>query len=515
MIMHPSDLAARFMASRRVVRWLVPLGLGVFASLGHETWISGIFAVSTSLILAFLIVPTHPREAAWFGWLLGLSYFAVTMRWLVEPFLVDPVRHGWMAPFAIIFMAGGLALFWAFSFWLARWIAGRGALVMMWLPITLAVMELARGHVLSGFPWGLLSYTLIGGSGDVLFASFGPYGTTLLLIAIAGSIAYCLSAGSWRIWVGHGAVFIFITSLIIWSVAEEVILVPQTTQTVVRLIQPNAPQHQKWDGDWMTVFFDRAIEQTAAGEAPDVIVWPETSIPALLDYAQPWIEKMSIAARGAPTVAGIQRREGNNYFNSAILIEGPQTVTAISDKSHLVPFGEYIPLSWLLKPLGLGTLVDQVVEFTPGSGDGMMHIDGLGLVRVLICYEGIFPEDMQRDDVRPDVLLIITNDAWFGKGAGPRQHLRQAQARAVEQGLPVIRVANTGVSAVISPWGDIIEQLPLNEAAYLDVMIPMALPPTLYARIGDWPLTVLLTFCILVGWIARWWFVVDPTERQR
>lgn len=104
--MHPSDLAARFMASRRVVRWLVPLGLGVFASLGHETWISGIFAVSTSLILAFLIVPTHPREAAWFGWLLGLSYFAVTMRWLVEPFLVDPVRHGWMAPFAIIFMAG-------------------------------------------------------------------------------------------------------------------------------------------------------------------------------------------------------------------------------------------------------------------------------------------------------------------------------------------------------------------------------------------------------------------------
>ena len=515
MIMHPSDLAAWFVASRRVVRWLVPISLGVFASLSHEIWMSGIVAVIASLILAFLLVPTHPRDAAWFGWLLGLSYFAMTMRWLVEPFLVDPVRHGWMAPFAIILMGGGLALFWAFAFWLARWIAGHGASVIMWLPITLTVMEIARGHVLSGFPWGLLSYALIGGVGDVLFASFGPYGTTLLLISIAGSIAYCLSAGSWWIWIGHGGVFIFSSCLIIWSVVGEVTLIPETTKTIVRLIQPNALQHQKWDDDWMEIFFDRAIEQTAAGEAPDVVIWPETSIPALLDNAQPLIEKMSIAARGAPIVAGIQRREGNNYFNSAILIEGPQTVTAISDKSHLVPFGEYIPLSWLLEPLGLGTLVDQVVGFTPGTGDGMMHIDGLGLVRVLICYEGIFPEDMQRGDVRPDVLLIITNDAWFGKSAGPHQHLRQAQARAVEQGLPVIRVANTGISAVITPWGDIIAQLPLNEAAYLDVMVPTALPPTLYARIGDWPLTVLLTFCILLGGIVRWRFVVDPTERQR
>lgn len=515
MIMLPSDLAATFSASRRVVRWLVPLGLGAFASLGHETWMSGIVAVTASLVLAFLIVPTNLRDVAWFGWLLGLSYFAVTLRWLVEPFLVDPVRHGWMAPFAIILMAGGLALFWALAFWLARWIAGRGTSVIMWLPITLAAMELARGHVLSGFPWGLLSYTLIGGAGSVLFASFGPYGTTLLLIASAGSIAYCLFAGRWQVWAGHGVVFIFISSLIIWSVVGEVVSTPQMPQTLVRLIQPNAPQHQKWDEDWMTVFFDRAIEQTAAGEAPDVVIWPETSIPALLNYAQPWIEKMSIAARGAPTVAGIQRREGNNYFNSAILIEGPQTVTAISDKSHLVPFGEYIPLSWLLEPLGLNTLVEQVVGFTPGTDDGMMHIDGLGFVRVLICYEGIFPEDMQRGNVRPDVLLIITNDAWFGKGAGPRQHLLQAQARAVEQGLPVIRVANTGISAVISPWGNIMAQLPLNEAAYLDVTLPTALSPTLYARIGDWPLTVLLILCILMGGIARLIFNVDPTDRQR
>jgi apolipoprotein N-acyltransferase len=513
MTLHPRDLSARFAASPRIVRRLVPIGLGAFAALGHEAWMSGVLAVTAALVVAFLIVPDSRRAAAWFGWLLGLGYFAVTMRWLVEPFLVDPERHGWMAPFAIILMAGGLALFWALAFWLARWIAGRGALVMLWLPITLAAMELARGHVLSGFPWGLLSYTLIGGAGSVLFASVGPNGTSLVLVAVAGSIAYCLFAGRWSVWAGHAAAFIVVIGLMIWSVAGA-ISTAQTPQTLVRLIQPNAPQHQKWDRDWMAVFFDRAIEQTAAGDAPDVVIWPETSIPAMLDYAQPWIEQMSIAARGAPVVAGIQRREGADYFNSAILIEGPQTVAAISDKSHLVPFGEYIPLAWLLEPLGLGALVEQVAGFTPGVGDGMMQIDGLGLVRVLICYEGIFPEDIQRGDVRPDVLLIITNDAWFGKSAGPRQHLVQAQARAIEQGLPVIRVANTGISAVITPWGDIAAQLPLNEAAYLDAMVPAALPPTLYARIGDWPLTVLLSVFILAGGVARRRFGVDLHGRQ-
>ena len=509
MTLHPRDLSTRFAASPRIVRRLVPIGLGAFAALGHEAWMPGGLAVTVALVLAFLIVPSHRRAAAWFGWLLGLSYFAVTLRWLVEPFLVDPERHGWMAPFAIILMAGGLGLFWALAFWLARWIAGRGALVVLWLPITLAAMELARGHVLSGFPWGLRSYTLIGGAGSVLFASVGPYGTSLVLVAVAGSIAYCLSAGRWTVWAGHGAVFIVGFGLMMWSVTSGAVSTAQTPQTIVRLIQPNAPQHQKWDRDWMAVFFDRAIEQTAGGDPPDVVIWPETSIPAMLDYAQPWIEQMSIAARGAPVVAGIQRREGADYFNSAILIEGPQAVAAISDKSHLVPFGEYIPLAWLLEPLGLGALVEQVAGFTPGVGDGMMQIDGLGLVRVLICYEGIFPEDMQRGDVRPDVLLIITNDAWFGKGAGPRQHLVQAQARAIEQGLPVIRAANTGISAVITPLGDIEAQLPLNEAAYLDAMVPAALPPTLYARMGDWPLTVLLSICILAGGVARRRFVVD------
>ncbi|MEN8841636.1 MAG: apolipoprotein N-acyltransferase [Octadecabacter sp.] len=507
---HPSGLAARYATFPRFARGLVPLGLGALAALGHEDWGMQFVAVMVALVLMFLIVPTNRRCATWFGWLGGLGYFGVTLRWLIEPFLVDPGRHGWMAPFAMFLMAGGLALFWALAFWAARWIAGKQISVMLWLSVTLAAAELARGHVLSGFPWGLVSYTLIGSVGDVWFALVGPYGTNLLLFALAGGVAFCLHKGWTLVW--PALVGVLFATIGVHALTPK--SVDPGSHGVVRLIQPNAPQHQKWDHEWMPVFFDRAIELTASGDAPDVVIWPETSVPAMLDYAQPWMEQMSLAARGAPVVAGIQRRDGENYFNSAILIDQPENVTAISDKGHLVPFGEYIPLAWLLEPIGLGTLVEQVAGFSPGVGDGLMQIDGLGLARVLICYEGIFPEDMQRGDVRPDVLLIITNDAWFGKGAGPRQHLVQAQARAIEQGLPVVRAANTGISAIIDPWGNITDSLSLNEAGVLDAVVPRAIAPTVYSKVGDWPLFVLLCLCIFVGTVWRRRIRIDEDGSQ-
>jgi len=233
----------------------------------------------------------------------------------------------------------------------------------------------------------------------------------------------------------------------------------------------------------------------------------------LLNTARTRIERMSFSARGAPVVAGIQRSEQGRFYNSAILVDGPSTIFGLSDKAHLVPFGEYVPMAWLLESLGLGTLVGQVGGFSPGGGDGLMQVDGLGLARVLICYEGIFPEEIQRGDVRPDILMMLTNDAWFGNNAGPRQHLVQAQARASEQGLPVVRAANTGISAVIDARGRIVDSLPLNEAGYLDALVPAPLPPTLYARIGDWPLSALLIVALGAGVARRTRFDVDHSAR--
>lgn len=500
---HPSRLGPWLEGRSRVLRWGAPLLFGALMALGHEPFVAG-WPVLVALVVFALALPRSRRGAALAGWLFGLGYFAVTLRWIVEPFLVDVARHGWMAPFAIFLMAGGLALFWALAAWGARALAGPRPVAVLWLAVLMALAELARGHLFTGFPWGLPSYALIGSVWDVWFAWVGPYGLTFLVAAVAYVMAYCLLRGWTLIW--PALVGVLFATLGVGAVTP---VAPEPADRVVRVIQPNAPQHLKWDRDWMGVFYNRALDLTQAGEAADVVIWPETSVPALVDTAGPLFAQMAEAARGAPVVAGIQRASQGAYFNSAVVLDGPTTVADIYDKAHLVPFGEYIPFAALLRPLGLGVLVDQVAGFTPGAGQGLLDVDGLGRVRVLICYEGIFPEEITTGTDRPDVLLILTNDAWFGQGAGPRQHLVQARARAIEQGVPVIRSANTGISAVIDARGDIVARLDLNEAGYLDAAVPRALPETVYARMGDWPLAVLLVLCTFAGVVARRRFAVD------
>ncbi|WP_241963047.1 apolipoprotein N-acyltransferase [Thalassorhabdomicrobium marinisediminis] len=487
--------------------------LGAAMGLGHDLPAFGLAITLMAFLLALrLVLKPHARATGLQGWLLGVGYFGWTLRWIVEPFLVDIARHGWMAPFALVLMAGGLALFWGLAFWGAHRLArGQGA-VVLWLPVTLTLAELARGHLFTGFPWGLLSYTAIGGPADVWLAWVGPYGATALLVATVCTTHHLLTRRPRWLWV----------PLVLGAVATAGLQglsapVPSPSDQIVRLVQPNAPQHLKWDRDWMPVFFDRALAATGAGDGqtvPDAVIWPETSIPSLLNYAAPLTDRMAQAARGAPVVAGVQRREGEAYYNSAIVIDGPDMISDVVDKRHLVPFGEYIPFAELLRPLGLSTLVDQVAGFSAGTGTGLMEVGGLGLVRVLICYEGIFPEEIDRGGPRPDVLLILTNDAWFGANAGPRQHLAQARARAIEQGIPVIRAANTGISAVIDGRGRILDSLPLNTQGFLDAPVPTRLPVTLYARLGDWPLAVLLAFLIAGRALRRRAIVVDRTPPQ-
>ncbi|MDA9207389.1 apolipoprotein N-acyltransferase [Octadecabacter sp.] len=509
MAFHPKDLANRIAAAPRFVRGAAPVLMGVLMALGHEPAI-GNWPILVGLVLAFLSLPLGKRSASWHGWFVGVGYFAVTLRWIIEPFLVDIVRHGWMAPFAIFLMAGGLALFWAFAGWLSRFVAGPRPVGILWFAVFLTAMELARGHIFTGFPWGLWAYTLVGSVWDVWLAWVGPYGFGALIAAVAGVTAYSLHRGWTLVW--PGLVGVLLATIGVQYITPTASTAPDAA--VVRVVQPNAPQHQKWDPDWMSVFYNRAIEQTAAGEAVDVVVWPETSVPSLLNYAGALVENMSVVARGAPVVAGIQREENGDYFNSLIVIDGPTEISQIYDKAHLVPFGEYIPFANVLRPLGLGVLVDQVAGFKTGARSGVLEIEGLGRARVLICYEGIFPEEIQTGEPRPDVLLIITNDAWFGTGTGPRQHLVQAQARAIEQGLPVVRSANTGISGIIDARGGIVASLPLNEAGFVDAQVPSALPPTLYSRVGDWPLLVLLIFAGVSALVARYRFGVDPNAAQ-
>jgi len=199
------------------------------------------------------------------------------------------------------------------------------------------------------------------------------------------------------------------------------------------------------------------------------------------------------AAAGTPVVLGVQRAQGFDYYNGLIVLGADGTAQSGYDKHHLVPFGEYMPLPWLFRRLGIPALAERVDGgFSAGPGPKLIDIPGIGAALPLICYEAVFPQHSRSPGARPRLLLQVTNDAWFGTYAGPQQHLAQARMRAIEQGLPLVRSANTGISAVVDARGRVTASLPLGVHGHVDAVLPPALKPTMYARTGDAPVAVLL-----------------------
>jgi apolipoprotein N-acyltransferase len=244
------------------------------------------------------------------------------------------------------------------------------------------------------------------------------------------------------------------------------------------------------------------LELSAAEREVDALIWPETSFPVLVSRSEDFRPMITRAAGGATAVVGAQRfgPEGNPR-NTMIVLDGADgEVVLTHDKHHLVPFGEYLPLPAVAEMLGIGGLAQYLAgTYQPGAGPITFDLPGIGSVLPMICYEAIFPQYLWQVE-RPKLLLHLTNDAWFGNFAGPYQHLSLARLRAAESGLPLMRSANTGVTAVIDARGTVLDQLPLNEAGFLDAALPAALPPTPYARWGEMP--VMLLLITLAGLVA-------------
>ena len=431
------------------------------------------------------------RQAGWTGWVFGASYFAVAMNWIVEPFFVDAVRHGWLAPFALFFMAGGLALFWAAAFWTAAAVSARSGVRVAVLVFAMSLAELARAYVLTGFPWAAPGQVWVGTPVAQVLAWVGPHGLNLLTfgaIMPLGLVLLPAQSRSARLTgIVPGLVFIALIALA-GPVPDDI---PLTGKTV-RLVQPNAPQHQKWDPAFIPVFFERQVAFTRAGDPPNLIVWPEASVPNRISAVDDPIGTITQAARGADVVVGMLRPDSGGYYNSLVHLDGNGTIVGIYDKRHLVPFGEYLPYGGLLRRLGLSAIASVVPDgMLSGDGPGIMDFGDIGVALPLICYEAVFAHELDGAG-RGTFLLQITNDAWFGERSGPYQHLAQARMRAIEQGLPMIRVANTGVSAMIDPYGRIMTSLPLGEAGYADAALPEPLTPTIYAKTGDLPVLLMI-----------------------
>lgn len=446
------------------------------------------------------------RKTALVGWAFGFGYFLHVMRWIVSPFMVDVEAHGWMAPFALVLLAAGLALFWGAAFGLAK-LLYRGAFPWL-LAFTLPAMEMLRAYALTGFPWATPSQALVTVAGGQALAILGPHGLNVA-VAVSGA-CIVTSVSGWQRGIRQ---FWWSASASVVALVLAVLPPPQShtplTENTVRLVQPNAAQRDKWDPEKAPTFVARQIEFTAAapsdvGSAPDLIIWPETAIPYLLEHAEPVITQIMEAAGDAQVSLGLQRRDNLGFYNSMLRMgpgDGPQD---LYDKHHLVPFGEYMPFASLWARFNIFGLASRAQSgYLAGPGPRLMDFGKLGQALPLICYEAVFAHDVGWAPKRPDFLIQITNDAWFGAGAGPLQHLAQARMRAIEQGLPLARAANTGVSAMIGPRGHLLATLPLNEAGFVDARLPAPLSPTLYARTGDMPAILAIVF-ILLWFSLRW-----------
>lgn len=510
-------MAARRGALRRAIRppvrpgWLtlsVATGLGALAAAGQEPL--GLWPITLIALtgIAWLIANApSPGNALWRGWLAGAGHFAAALFWIVEPFLIDAPRHGWMAPFALVLMAFGLGLFWALAGGAAHWLGGRTAgLRALALAPALGAAELARGHLFTGFPWAMPGHVWIDTPVAQIAALVGASGLTFLTLLIA-ALPLMTGPGHSRRVAGAVVAAGLIASGWWWGTQRLDSPLPTPEDEIsLRLVQPNAPQHLKWDAEWARVFLNRQLDQTAAltvasgAPRPDLVIWSETAIPWLLDDAEPVIEMIAEAADGVPVALGVQRREEGRFFNSLALIGRDGRVGPIYDKHHLVPFGEYVPFAEALAGTRLGGIAArQLAGYSPGPGPALMDLGAAGVALPLICYEAVFPH-LLRATARPDWLLQVTNDAWFGRIAGPYQHLAQARFRAVEMGLPLVRAANTGVSAVIDARGRILGRIGLNEEGFLDATLPGVAAPTVFARHGEAPLALLLAG--LLAWLA-------------
>lgn len=479
-------------------------GAGVAA--GQAPWdLWWIALPALGLLTALIAGEGRATRLVWLGWIGGAGYFAASIFWIVEPFLIDIPRHGWMAPFALVFMAFGLALFWALAAGIAALGTGGGTRALGFA-LGLAATDLLRTYVFTGFPWALVGHIWIGTPVMQAAAFVGPVGlTAMATLAVAlpflgrGLTARAGLAGLAALALGA-----------VWMAGAARLAAPDPVRDPavrVRLVQPNAAQRLKWQGDMWQVFLDRLLVASAApAERPlDLVVWPETAVPYLLERSGSFFaDTVAVASGGVPVATGIQRVEGTRFFNSLAVADGAGRITGIYDKAHLVPFGEYVPLAEVAARFGIAAFAAQEgYGYTAGPGARILDLGRAGKVLPLICYEAIFPQDLNAAPERADWILQITNDGWFGNIAGPYQHLAQARLRAVEQGLPLLRAANTGVTAVIDAKGRVLDAVPLNAEGWIDADVPPALAPPVYARTGDLGATILLTLSLLALLAAR------------
>jgi apolipoprotein N-acyltransferase len=460
-----------------------------------------------ALLLHLLRRSERARSAFALGWWFGFGYFLVGLYWIAIAFFTDAERFGALAFPAVVALCAGMALYPALAAWLAmlyRWRSPSAAALA--LAIAWIVAEALRERLFGGFPWNLTGYVWAGSDAiSQLGAATGIYGLSFMAVALGALPAVLLEPGGrarwWPVALGAALLGVVWTGGAIRLADAKLEEVPGVR---LRLVQGNVPQQDKWRPEMRNQWLAHHMQLSVDGaQGVTHVIWPESASPYPLEQVP---EARALVARVVPPggllITGGERydfsQEPPKAWNSLFVVDDAGTVRAHYDKHDLVPFGEFMPLRDLLGRIGLSSLARGGLDFQAGPGRTTIDLPGLPPFSPLICYETIFPGRVFAPGARPAWLLNITNDGWFGNSTGPYQHLAMARMRAVEEGLPMVRAANTGISAVIDPWGRVQERLGLGETGVLDAALPEPLPPTLFGRTRWWPVLGAVCASLLV-----------------
>lgn len=459
--------------------------------------------------LVWLIDGSHSKRGAFgCGWWFGLGYFVAGLYWISFAFLVEAEKFGWMIPFAVFGLSAAFAIYCGLATLLAWLFSRSGTGRVLVLAAAWTAMEWVRGTAFTGFPWNPLGAVWAPSDAMIQFASLaGMFGLTLVTVAAAAAPALVSSRTGPRRWlplVAAGALLGVVWAGGAWRLADAADEV--VPGVMLRLVQPNIDQTLKWRPQLRESHLARYLDLSRRDGRPTHVIWPETAVPFVMARDA---ERRRAMAKAVPpgglllsgSVRTTTRAERPfRAWNSLHAVDRTGRIVATYDKHHLVPFGEYVPFRSILD---IAKLTMGRSDFTPGPGPRTLTLPGLPPVSPLICYEAIFSGRAIDRAARPGWLLNVTNDAWFGISSGPYQHLANARFRAVEEGLPLVRAANTGISAVVDPYGRMKASLGLGIGGVLDAPLPRAIAPTVFARIGDWLLLAMIVGCAAGGFLWR------------
>jgi apolipoprotein N-acyltransferase len=502
-------------------RMLLALVLGILATAALPPLNIILFLLPAFSGLLFLTQRSKGAwDAFWLGWWFGLGHFTTGLYWIAYALGVDLTSFAWLIPFTVLGLPAYFSIYTGFAcaltYEFGRDAVFKGAAQCLFFAALWSICEILRGKVFTGFPWNLIGYSWVSVEGLLQVTAYiGIVGLSFITIFCSAlPVIVVNNSATKRTYKGVVLLLTYGALALIW-VLGTLRLSEAPLQNVegvyLRLVQPNISQKEKWDRqrgeEHLKTLLD--LSQLPSKQPLTHIIWPESAAPFY--FEQDVLRRLEVAAvapRGGSVLLGGIRvtgtREDFKVWNGFMAIDAQGNVIATYDKSHLVPFGEYVPLRTVL-PKNLKKITFGTVDFSEGTGIATLEVPQLPPFSPLICYEGIFPGEVTSPTgKRPEWLLNVTNDAWYGPTSGPYQHFSITRVRAIEEGIPIIRVANTGISGVTDAYGRVQAYLGLNQKGVLDVYLPKpSLQPTLYSRFGNTIVYILLAVMLGFSFILR------------